>query len=254
MSENEPPFLSVRLEAKVFGQAVSPVLSDVAFTVPKGSFVSILGPSGCGKTTLLRMIAGLDDRYSGAIEIDGKQVRGANRQVGIMFQEARLLGWRTVEQNVDFALPRSLDRVQRQKMLDHALNLVGLSSSRKAWPSQISGGMERRTALAPAVVNLPSLLLLDEPFSALDFIGKVKLWNEIEAIHKRENLTTLLVTHDLEEALYLSDVMIFLGKNPATVVQKTLVNIGRPRAAFMKDIGVKRADMLAGLLVENGVS
>jgi ABC-type nitrate/sulfonate/bicarbonate transport system ATPase subunit len=243
----ESPFLSVRINTKTYNPASTPVLSDVAFAVPKGLFVSLLGPSGCGKTTLLRMIAGLDDQYNGEIKIDGMRVDGPARQAGIMFQEARLLGWKTVEQNVDFALPHGLDPLKRRRMVDHALDLVGLSAARRAWPSQISGGMERRTALARAIVNLPSLLLLDEPFSALDYASKTKLWNEIEDIHRRENLTTLLVTHDIEEALYLSDVMIFLDKNPATIVRKTSVDIGRPRAGFMVEISLKRADMLARL-------
>jgi sulfonate transport system ATP-binding protein len=194
------------------------------------------------------MIAGLDAQYTGSVEIEGKQISGPAQQVGIMFQEARLLGWRTAEQNVDFALPNGLTNGQRRQMVDHALSLVGLASARSAWPSQLSGGMERRVALARAIVNLPSLLLLDEPFSALDYTGKIKLWNEIEEIHRRENLTTLLVTHDLEEALYLSDVMIFLGSSPATIVNQTDVDIGRPRAKFTDHISTKRVEMLAQII------
>jgi len=246
MPGKDNSFLSVVVNTKAYNS--SPVLSSISFSVPKGSFISILGPSGCGKTTLLRMIAGLDNQYDGAITVDGNPINGPAHQVGIMFQEARLLGWKTVEQNIAFALPKNINPARRRQMVGHALDLVGLSSARTSWPSQISGGMERRTALARAIVNLPSLLLLDEPFSALDYANKIKLWNEIEDIHQRENLTTLLVTHDMEEALYLSDIMIFLGGNPATITQQTRVDIARPRAKFMADIGVKRTQMIAPFL------
>lgn len=205
------------------------VLRDVRFDVAKGEFLTLLGPSGCGKTTLLRLIAGLESGYEGRIEINGEKIVGAGRDRDVVFQESRLLGWRSVESNIAFALPTTMGRSERDRRIEHALELVGLSDSRRAWPSQLSGGMQRRVAFARAIVNVPNVLMMDEPFSGLDLRTKMSLQQHIGGIRERERLTMILVTHDIDEALYLSDRIAILTPRPATIAEEFDVPLDRPR-------------------------
>ena len=229
--QEEPAHLSIHIPRKDFsvnGRTVH-VLTDLRFEVRRGEFVSLLGPSGCGKTTLLRMIAGLERADEGHISLDGHAINGPGPDRGIVFQESRLFPWLTVEQNVGFALPAGTSGQGAQRLINHALELVGLSKFRQAWPYQLSGGMEKRVALARALVNVPSLLLLDEPYSALDTFAKFALQAELARIHEREKMTSVLITHDLDEAIYLSDRIVVLSPAPATIRNIHPISLSRPR-------------------------
>jgi sulfonate transport system ATP-binding protein len=220
--------LQVNIRHKEFPSS-PPVLGKIKFNVKRREFVSILAPSGAGKTTLLRLIAGLDTNYVGEIYASGKRVIGPGLDRGIIFQESRLLPWLTAEANIAFALPESASRAERTRRTKHILEVVSLSNSRHLLPYQLSGGMERRVALARALVNLPEILLLDEPLSALDLSIRYALQNEIAALHSREELTTILVTHDVDEAIFLSDRIIVLGGNPTSIIGELCVTFPRLR-------------------------
>ena len=229
--KEEPAHLSIHLPRKNFfvnGTTVH-VLANLRLEVRRGEFVSLLGPSGCGKTTLLRLIAGLERADKGHISLDGHAISGPGPDRGIVFQESRLFPWMTVERNVGFALPAGTSGQDTQRLVNHALELVGLSQFREAWPYQLSGGMEKRVALARALVNVPNLLLLDEPYSALDTFAKFALQAELAQIHERERMTSILVTHDLDEAVYLSDRIVVLSPAPATIRNIHLISLSRPR-------------------------
>lgn len=206
------------------------VLSNLRFSARKHEFLAILGPSGCGKTTLLRIIAGLDVDYEGRIVVKEQEVRGPSRERALMFQESRLLAWLRVNQNVAFALPTELPKREREARVQNALQLVGLADYARAWPSQLSGGMAKRVALARAIVNLPNLLLLDEPLTALDSPTKYALHDEIARIHATNaDMTTILVTHDIDEAVYLSDRILILSPTASHVLREICIPIVRPR-------------------------
>jgi sulfonate transport system ATP-binding protein len=223
--------LSVHIDRKEFSVAGSVVLvlRDLCFEVPPGDFLALLGPSGCGKSTLLRLITGLDLSYEGRITLGGADLRSPGPDRGIVFQESRLLPWFTVSRNVAFALPAGTSREEGRRRVDHALETVGLSRFRDAWPAQLSGGMEKRVALARALVNVPDLLLLDEPFSALDNFAKFSLQDELARVHGEEQITTLLVTHDVDEEVYLSDRVAILTPSPGTIHTILPVSLPRPR-------------------------
>ncbi len=244
------PHLAVTIHRKDFfvSGTVLEVLRGLHFEVEKRAFVTLLGPSGCGKSTLLRLIAGLDTDYVGTISLDGETIRGPGPDRGIVFQESRLLPWFTVEQNVAFALPPGTDMQHRQSRIDHVLRLVDLVPFRKAWPHQLSGGMEKRVALARALVNIPSLLLLDEPFSALDTFTKYGLQDELARLHAMERTTTVLITHDIDEAVYLSDLVAVLASSPATIRTICPVPLPRPRLRTSQAFGQLRAEILNRVL------
>lgn len=225
-------YLQVNIRQKAFTSGL-PVLGELQFNVKRQEFISILAPSGAGKTTLLRLIAGLDTDYAGEIYASGKQVTGPGLDRGVVFQESRLLPWLTAESNVSFALPESAGREERSSRTKHILEVVSLSSSRNLLPHQLSGGMERRVALARALVNLPGILLLDEPLSALDLFIRYTLQNEIAAIHSREGLTSILVTHDVDEAIFLSDRILVLSGTPTRITDE--VHVAFPRLRERSD-------------------
>jgi sulfonate transport system ATP-binding protein len=226
------PAVSMDIRSKEFRvrDRVNVVFSGLRFNVHQGEFVAILGPSGCGKTTLLRMIAGLDTEYDGAVLVNGKPVTGPDADRGLMFQESRLLPWLKVWRNVAFALPSEMTKSRKREIVTEALRFLGLDGHQDAWPSQLSGGMAKRVALARAIVNVPSLLLLDEPFTALDSPTKYALHDEIRRIHQsRERMTTVLVTHDVDEAVYLSDRILVLSPTAAHIVTEFPVDLEHPR-------------------------
>jgi NitT/TauT family transport system ATP-binding protein len=203
-----------------------PVLDDVSLIVEPGEFVALLGPSGCGKSTLLRLIAGLDKPRSGVVREDEIRVKGPHPSRVVVFQDPTLFPWRSVWDNVALALEaQGILKSQRQRV-DAALDLVGLSAFRNAYPHQLSGGMAQRVALARALVNDPKVLVLDEPLGKLDSLTRITMQAEIVSLWQRKGFTTLLVTHDAEEALFLANRVVVLSDRPARI--KAGIAVERP--------------------------
>jgi sulfonate transport system ATP-binding protein len=206
------------------------VLDDVSLHVRAGEFVSIVGASGCGKSTLLRLIAGLDTDYAGEIRTGGEPIRDTSLERGIVFQDHRLFPWLTVAQNVAAALRNApLDAHAKRRAVDEHLALVGLTDFARAYPNQLSGGMAQRVAIARGLVNRPRLLLLDEPFGALDAQTRARMQNELLRIWEQERITMILVTHDVEEAVFLGDRVITMAARPGRVERIVDVDLPRPR-------------------------
>lgn len=203
-------------------------LKDIDLEVKPGEIISLVGTSGCGKSTLLRLIAGLDSPSYGQILIDHEPITQPHSKIGIIFQEARLMPWLTVQKNVEFGL-EGLPQSQKDYLTKLILARVGLSEFVKALPRQLSGGMAQRVAIARALVTQPSILLLDEPFSALDAFIRGSLQDHLLKIWEYDQPTMILVTHDLEEALILSDRIIVLRGNPGHIHQEFSINLPRPR-------------------------
>jgi NitT/TauT family transport system ATP-binding protein len=209
--------------------AYLPVLEDVSFSVPAGQFVALLGPSGCGKSTLLRLVAGLEQPRQGSLLVDGEEVRGPDPSRVLMFQDPTLYPWRTVWRNAALGLEaRGLLKQQRHRV-DAALTLVGLEAFAQAFPHQLSGGMAQRASLARALVNDPRLLILDEPLGKLDSLTRLAMQGELTRLWQARGFTVLMVTHDVEEALLLSNRVIVVSDRPARVRADLEVDLPYPR-------------------------
>ncbi|MBW4082559.1 ABC transporter ATP-binding protein [Paenibacillus sp. S150] len=200
-------------------------VKKVSLDIYKGEFVSIIGPSGCGKTTLLRLISGLERDYEGDILLDGVRIEGPGLDRGIIFQEHRLLPWLTVGGNVGLGLAGKASFVRER--VQKYLAKVGLEDFADAYPAQLSGGMAQRAAIARALICQPKVLLLDEPLGALDALTRVRMQSEIEKIWLAEKTTMLLVTHDIEEAIFLGDRVVVMSPRPAEI--HAIFEIGLPR-------------------------
>jgi NitT/TauT family transport system ATP-binding protein len=212
------------------------VLEDVSFDVPLNGVYVVLGPNGSGKSTLLRLIAGLITPDAGRVLIGGQPVADADDRVGLVFQEPRLLPWRTALDNVAF--PLELAGTGRGKSRERAmdlLRLVGVADFAAAYPRQLSGGMRQRVAIARALVREPQVLLLDEPFSALDALTRDRFDDELLNLWQRTGTTIVLVTHSIPEAVYLADEVVVLSKSPGRVVARVPLNLERPRSAAVFD-------------------
>jgi len=203
-------------------------LESINLTVNKTEIVSLIGTSGCGKSTLLRIIAGLDLATSGTVRIDDQLIKEPHPDISIIFQEARLMPWLTVWDNIQFGL-QHLPRSRRNLLTGEIIAKVGLTESAQLLPRQLSGGMAQRVAIARALVTQPSILLLDEPFSALDAFTKLNLQDHLLQIWNYDRPTMILVTHDVEEALILSDRVIVLRSNPGRIHQEFAIDLPRPR-------------------------
>ncbi len=214
-------------------------LSDIDLHVARGEFLGIVGASGCGKSTLLRLILGLDTEYEGSILVDGVPVRRPGLDRAIVFQEHRLLPWLTVAGNVAAALRQSrLSRAAKRDLVLEHLELVGLTEFATAYPGQLSGGMAQRVAIARALVNRPPFLLLDEPLGALDALTRLRLQDELKRIVRDGGATAVLVTHDVDEAVYLADRVAVMHPNPGRVAAlidvPTQGQYGRSDPAFIR--------------------
>ncbi|MGD9902118.1 MAG: ABC transporter ATP-binding protein [Vicinamibacterales bacterium] len=206
------------------------VLDGISFEVREGEIVSLIGESGCGKTTLLRVIQGLVKMDSGAITVDGKAITGPGRNRGFVFQQASLLPWRTARQNVELGMElMHADKATTTARADALLELVGLSHAANRYPHELSGGMQQRVGVARALAIDPEILLMDEPFSALDAQTREVLQAELHRIHAQTGKTTLFVTHDLDEAIYLSDKIVVLAARPGRVKRVIDVPFPHPR-------------------------
>ena len=226
----------VRLEGvgKTFGAGAAPVvaLADISLQIGQGEFVSLIGPSGCGKSTLLRLIGDLTDATTGTVEINGKPARQArlDRDYGMVFQSPVLFEWRTVEDNV--RLPLELfghDRASQAKRAQEMLELVGLTEFAKRHPYELSGGMQQRVAIARALAFSPSLLLMDEPFGALDEMTRERMNSEVLSIWERTGITVVFVTHSIPEAVFLSSRVAVMSARPGRVTRLVDVDLPRPR-------------------------
>jgi len=206
-----------------------PVLDRISLRVNRGEFVALLGPSGCGKSTLLRLVAGLDPPTAGSLLVDGEAIEGPDPSRVVVFQDPTLYPWRTVWNNVALGLEaRGLLGTHRERVED-ALRLVGLTGFANAYPHQLSGGMSQRAALARALVNDPKLLILDEPLGQLDSLTRITMQGELVSLWQRVGFTALLVTHDVEEALFLAGRVIVLSERPAQIRAEIVNPLHYPR-------------------------
>jgi NitT/TauT family transport system ATP-binding protein len=210
-----------------------PVLSDVSFDVAAGEFLCIVGPSGCGKTTLLRLIAGLIPPSAGEIVVDGQTVRGPARDRAIVFQDysKALLPWRTVAGNIALSLEAcGVPEPEKTLKVNALITKMGLEHAAQQFPSQLSGGMQQRVQIARALAQDPKVLLMDEPFGALDAITRQSLQDEVTRLAAEHRTTVVFITHDLEEAIYLGEQVIVLSANPGRIAERIAVEIPRPRS------------------------
>lgn len=230
------------------------VLRGIDLDIAAGEIVAVVGPSGCGKSTLLRLVGGLDNPTRGSISIDGTTVAAADERTAVAFQEPRLLPWRTLAQNVELGLPRGTARRPGRERVEELLHLVGLAHAADQRPREVSGGMAQRASLARALARNPSVLLLDEPFGALDALTRLRMHDLLLKIHAAEPTTVLLVTHDVEEALYLADRVLLLrtlGDEARPSIARTIDVPGiRPRDRADRGLADLRADLLEGLGVD----
>lgn len=203
-------------------------LSKIELELAPGEVVALVGQSGCGKSTLLRLVAGLESPSDGEVSVGGTPVLGPAPECAMVFQEHRLFPWLTVADNVAFAL-RGIAPPRQQALIAEQLTLMGLTGFARAYPHQLSGGMAQRVALARALARRPSVLLLDEPFAALDAFTKTRLQEELWQLRERTRPTTLLVTHDIEEAVYLADRIVVLSESPGQIREQLTVDLARPR-------------------------
>jgi sulfonate transport system ATP-binding protein len=220
-------------------------INNVSLNIYKGEFLAIVGPSGCGKTTLLRLIAGFENANEGIIKIDGKKIEKPGLDRGIVFQEHRLMAWLTVLQNITLGLTG--DKAQIRSKAQHYLKMVDLEEFKDVYPNQLSGGMAQRAAIARALICQPEILLLDEPFGALDALTRMRMQEEIGKIWLNERTTMVLITHDIEEAIYLADRIIVMTPRPAHVHATFRVPFQRIRNRSDPDFVELRKTIMASL-------
>ena len=224
-------FLEIKGISKQFklGTGQIQALQDIHFEVTPGELICLIGTSGCGKTTLLRIIAGLEKQTSGQIMLDGKEINSTGRERGMVFQEPRLFPWLTLEENTGFGLKGRVGKKDLRNIVQELLKMVGLSDFAKATPNQLSGGMAQRAAIARALAADPLILLLDEPFAALDAQTRTKLQNDFIRLWQSTHKTCIHVTHDIDEALILGQRIIVMQPSPGSIRQIIQVPFSYPR-------------------------
>lgn len=218
------------------------VLRDINLNINDGEIVSIVGSSGCGKSTLLKMLIGLEDVTDGEIHVNGKNpYETDSTEVGMIFQEARLFPWKTVAKNIEFGIARkNLTKNEKRDLVKYYIELVGLRDFEKALPEQLSGGMKQRVSIARTLINKPQILLLDEPFGALDAFTKINLQNEMLNIWEKEKTTMIIVTHDIDEAIYLGHRVVVMSPKPGIIQKEFKIDISRPRLRTSDDFDYYR--------------
>lgn len=223
-------------------------LSDLSLDVNNGEFVCLLGPSGCGKTTILRMVAGLDISTEGELLLDGEKIIGVNKECGFVFQEYVLFPWRTVKGNIEFGPEvKGMPKEERERIAHHYIELVGLDGFENHYPRELSGGMKQRVGIARAYANNPKLLLMDEPFGALDAQTRNQMQSELLRIWENEHKSVLFVTHSVDEAVYLADRVVVLSARPGTVKQIFKNDLPRPRVRTSPEANALRNAILKSL-------
>lgn len=226
---SKPEILEIKNVTKVFHTKEKDVkaIDGISFNVNRGEFISIIGPSGCGKTTLLRLIMGIEKDYEGDILLNGKRVEKPGIDRGVVFQDHRLLPWLTIEENLGLGLKN--EKKQLAMEVEAILKKVDLSGFGKHYPRQVSGGMSQRASIARALLRKPEILLLDEPLGALDALTRFNMQSELEKIWLYNKTTMIMVTHDIEEAVYLSDRIVVLDSRPCKVKEIFNINLPHPR-------------------------
>jgi len=231
------PIIEVSKLAKDFnaGRAVLRALADVSFSVEEGRFVTLVGPSGCGKSTLLQILAGLIGATSGQVLIEGKRISAPMPdKIGMVFQDPTLLPWKTALANVEFPLDlRGVDRTLRRSRCSALLELVGLSEFADHYPHELSGGMRQRVAIARGLAQDPRLILMDEPFAALDEQTRTRMGHDLLDIWQKTGKTVFFITHSLTEAIYLSDVVLVMSPRPGRIIETIAIDFPRPRELDM---------------------
>ncbi|MDR0857440.1 MAG: ABC transporter ATP-binding protein [Oscillospiraceae bacterium] len=229
MSKNAVEVTGVtRIYTDVRGNPLE-ALRDVSVSIQQGEFVSIIGPSGCGKTTLLRLIAGLDSPQAGELRLNGEIISGTDPQRGYVFQQGSLFPWLTVAKNIAAGLKaRGVYKQQKADVAEY-IELIGLEGFEKSYPHQISGGMAQRVAIARALINRPEVLLLDEPMGALDSFTRADLQDKLLELWKHDGTTMILVTHDIDEAIYLADRVVIMSPRPGKISDVIPIDFPRPR-------------------------
>lgn len=234
MAAAAEPLLTVENVVKRFTtpDGVLTAVDDVSFTVQPGEFLSVIGPSGCGKSTLFNIIGGLTDGYDGAVRVGGETVRGPHASIGMIFQEESTFPWRNVLDNVAFPLEvAGVGRPERYDKARHFVELVGLGGFERRYPSELSGGMRQRVSMARTLASEPKILLMDEPFAALDEQTRLLLGDKVLQIQQQLKQTTLLITHNLTEAVQLSDRILVMTYRPGRTKRIVEIKLPRPRSS-----------------------
>jgi NitT/TauT family transport system ATP-binding protein len=226
--------VAVRHVSKVFPNGFH-ALDDIALDIEEGQFLSVVGPSGCGKSTLLQIVAGLVPASHGQVLIAGLPIAEPQpRDIAVIFQDALLLPWKTTLQNVEFPLDlQGVSAAERRSKSIQMLDLVGLGDFRASYPHQLSGGMRQRVAIARGLAQDPRIILMDEPFGALDEQTRIRMGQELVRIWEQSRKTVLFITHSITEAIFLSDVVVVMGRNPGRILERIPVPLPRPRSADM---------------------
>lgn len=234
------------------------VLRDISLTVKEGEFISIVGYSGCGKSTLLRIIGGLETKDTGSLKLDGQEIDGPGLERGMIFQESRLFPWLKVRDNVLYGLSREekkkYSKKEQEDLVKKYLHLVELDGFEEMYPKQLSGGMQQRASIARSLIGNPDILLLDEPFGALDAITRLNMQKEITKVWKDTHKTMIFVTHDIDEAIYLSDRIIVLSSRPGTIKRILTVDLPRPRQRTTVEFSELRRTIFKEFIVDEDIN
>ncbi|MCR5254884.1 MAG: ABC transporter ATP-binding protein [Acetatifactor sp.] len=205
-------------------------LKDVTLEIKDGEFVAIVGPSGCGKSTFLEIVAGLLPLNGGEVYLDNEKITDTDRNIGVVFQDASLFPWRTIKKNIAFGMEiAKVPKQEQEKRLDHYIELMNLKGFENKFPSQLSGGMKQRAGIARTLVMDPKVILMDEPFSAVDHLTRCTLQDELLKLREKEKKTILFVTHDINEAVYLADRVILLSPRPSVIQEEYVIKADYPR-------------------------
>jgi nitrate ABC transporter ATP-binding subunit len=246
VSNAQPDILTVRGVTKRFavGDGEVEALAPVDLAIPKGEFVCMIGASGCGKSTLLRIIAGFEEPTTGDVSMDGNAITGPGSDRGMVFQDYALFPWMTVRENISFGpRQRQLPREEIAKTTDEFVRMVGLERFAERYPNQLSGGMKQRVAIARVLANDANILLMDEPFGALDALTREQLQNELLQIWKRTGVTTIFVTHSVEEAVLLADRVLVMSAGPGRIDSDFSIDLARPRDVSSPEFNALRRDI-----------
>jgi ABC-type nitrate/sulfonate/bicarbonate transport system ATPase subunit len=246
VSNAQAGILTVRGVTKRFavGDDEVEALAPIDLVIPKGEFVCMIGASGCGKSTLLRIIAGFEETTTGEVSIDGKTIAGPGSDRGMVFQDYALFPWMTVRENISFGpRQRKLPRAEIDRTTDEFVRMVGLERFADRYPNQLSGGMKQRVAIARVLANDANILLMDEPFGALDALTREQLQNELLQIWKRTGVTIIFVTHSVEEAVLLADRVLVMSAGPGRIDSDFRIELARPRDVSSPEFNALRRDI-----------